>query len=224
MGGSVNVLSFLEDPAVRRGGPELLAGGENLLRRVHWVHISDQADIAGYLRGGEVLLTSGSGFPVGVEDQRSYIRSLASARVAALVVRADQDAGVIPPAMVSEAADHGLPLIRLNHRIPFVEVTRALHERLLDAELGFLRRTDHLRGELTRLLVQDRGLGALVEHIATALGRAVVVEDASGCVVAGSAIGMPDEDLLDLWMRRRHARGRPWTRRPRPLPRHVRNR
>ncbi len=201
----VTVLSVLENPVVSRGGPEVLAGGDNLLRRVRWVHISDQTDIAAYLRGGEVLLTSGTGFPTGDEAVRGYVASLAEAGLAALVVRAEKRADTVPSAMVAEAAERGLPLIRLNHRIGFAEVTRTLHERLLDAELGFLRRADQLRGELMRLLVDQRPLAELVEQVAEALGRAVLVEDPSGRVVSMRWPGHDEDELLELWSRRADA-------------------
>lgn len=205
LGRSVSVLSVLEEPVVKRGGPEVLAGRENLMRRVRWVHISDQPDIAAYLRGGEVLLTSGTGFPAGDEAMRSYVASLARAGVAALVVRAERGAEAVPSAMVAEAVEHGLPLVRLHHRIGFVEVTRALHEQLLDAEMETLRRSDELRGELMGLLAQGASLGSLLERIAETLDRAVLVEDTAGRVVSMRWPGHPEDELLELWTRRARA-------------------
>lgn len=206
---AVTVLSVLEEPVVSRGGPEILAGRENVLRRVRWVHISDQPDIAAYLRGGEVLLTSGTGLPHGAEALRRYVASLAEAGVAALVVRAEMGVDAVPMAMVTEAAKHGLPLVRLNHRIGFVEVTRALHERLLDAEMESLRRTDELRSDLMRILVESRPLGSLVERIAEALDRAVLVEDTSGRIVSMRWPGHHEDELLELWNRRSHTFAQP---------------
>jgi purine catabolism regulator len=199
---AVTVRSFLEDPVVARGGPELLAGAEGLDRRVRWVHISDQPDIAGYLRGGEVLLTSGGGVPTEQAAAREYVRSLADVGVAALVVHAGRGADPRYDAMAAEAAGQGLPLVRLNHRVGFVEITRALHERLLDSELGFLRRTDGLRGELMRLLMDNRGITVLVDRLSEALDRAVVVEDAWGQVVAMSWSGHGVDEVLELWSQR----------------------
>ncbi|WP_148571937.1 PucR family transcriptional regulator [Nocardioides caldifontis] len=197
----MTVLSVLEDPVVRRGGPEVLAGGDNLLRRVRWVHVSDQPDIAAYLRGGEVLLTSGTGLPPGAEALRRYVASLAQVGVAALVVR-NEGFRTLPEPMVAEAGARGLPLVRLNHRIGFAEVTRALHGRLLDAELSFLRRADLLRNELMSLLVSEAPLIELVEVIARSLDRGVIVEDASGRVVALRWPGHDEDALLELWERR----------------------
>ena len=56
----ITVQRALELPGLRGGLPEVVAGGERLDRTVRWVHAGEVPNIASLLKGGELLLTTGS--------------------------------------------------------------------------------------------------------------------------------------------------------------------
>ena len=49
----------LDLPALRRADPHVRAAADKLGRAVRWVHVSEVADIAHLLEGGEFILTTG---------------------------------------------------------------------------------------------------------------------------------------------------------------------
>jgi len=53
------VADVLRMPEVRRGHPRVVAGQGALGNPVRWVHVSELADTAPLLRGGELVLTTG---------------------------------------------------------------------------------------------------------------------------------------------------------------------
>ena len=82
-----------------RVGVTIYAGQENLDRTVRWVHPTEIADIAQFLRGGEMLLTAGLGIGDSEERQRQYIRDIDDAHAAVLIVELSGRAfDTMPPA------------------------------------------------------------------------------------------------------------------------------
>ena len=95
---------------------------------VPWVHSSDLADPAPFLEPGQVLLTTGTQFgaDTGHDDPAgfdAYVARLREAGIAALgfgteVVRST------PELLVDACARHGLPLIEVPYRVPFIRIGR----------------------------------------------------------------------------------------------------
>src|SRR6478735_8608334 len=77
--GLPTVREILSLDAVVDGLPEVLAGDDALDARVRWVHLSDSAGVARLLDGGELLLSTGSGWPTGPADLDAFIGGLVEA-------------------------------------------------------------------------------------------------------------------------------------------------
>ena len=56
---------------VAAGVPEVLVGDDALDARVRWVHVSDSAGVARLLNGGELLLSTGSGWPTEPDEMQA---------------------------------------------------------------------------------------------------------------------------------------------------------
>ena len=61
--GQLTVRDVLREDAVLAGQPEILVGDDALTVPVRWVHVSDSADVARLLVGGELILTTASAWP-----------------------------------------------------------------------------------------------------------------------------------------------------------------
>jgi PucR family transcriptional regulator, purine catabolism regulatory protein len=187
------------DP-VRRGAPRLVAGEEGLDRPVRWVHSAEVPDIAGLLRGGELVLTTGIGLPADDDGLRRFVTELAGVDCAGLVVelgRRYPDA--VPRCMVATAQRLGLPLVELRRPTPFVPVTEAVHALIVDAQLGELRATEEIHQRFTELSVEGAEPAEIVAQAAQLAGCPVVLENLGRQVLAYDAAGDRAELLLDGW-------------------------
>src|ERR1700760_1676910 len=120
---TLTVREVLEHPVLRPADPVVLSGSEHLGHAVRWVHTADLYDIAPLLRGDEIVLTNGVGL-VRVDEaaRRVYVQRLAESGVAGLFFEVGRSFGAVPPEMVAEACDVGLPIVKLQPRLRFTEV------------------------------------------------------------------------------------------------------
>ena len=151
------VADLLSLDVIRRGSPQVVAGSGGLGARVRWVHVLELADAAHLLQGGELVLTTGVALPAEPALLARYAADLASAGgagVSALAVELGRRyVGALPGVLVRAAADSGLTLIAFEREVSFVEITEAVHARIIDAQLDELRASERLHEVFTELSV-----------------------------------------------------------------------
>ena len=198
--GLLSVEAALELEIFRRGGAQVVAGARSLDRGIRWVHSAEISDIAQFLAGGELLLTAGSGIGGTEAAQRSYVRSVAGAGIAALAVElAGRAFATMPAAVVDEADRHGLPLITFECEVPFVEVASQVHNRIVDLRVEQLTRQKAIDSAFTDLLLRGEDYLAVVEQAAQSLGLPVVLEDYAHQMRAYYGRTDPSDEVLAEW-------------------------
>ncbi|HEX4361720.1 MAG TPA: PucR family transcriptional regulator [Pseudonocardia sp.] len=117
---------------------------------VRWAHVCELLDPAPYLLGDELLLTSGVNLPGAPAEVDRYVLRLCAAGITALGF------GVTPPmheelpeSLRAACARHGLPLLVVPERVPFLAVSRAVSVALEEAGRREQRRIVEAREALT---------------------------------------------------------------------------
>jgi PucR family transcriptional regulator, purine catabolism regulatory protein len=182
---------------IRRGSPRVVAGADRLDAPVRWVHVLELADAAHLLQGGELVLTTGIALPHDAARLSRYAGELAAAGVSALAVELGRRyTGELPPALVRAAEQAGMPLIAFEREIPFVEITEAVHARIIDAQLEELRTSERLHEVFTELSVAGASPDEIVRQAAMLAGRPVILTDLSHRVLACEPGGADPARLL----------------------------
>jgi len=194
---------------IRRGSPRVVAGSDGLGARVRWVHVLELADAAHLLQGGELVLTTGVALPAEPALLARYAADLASAGgtgVSALAVELGRRyVGALPGVLVRAAADSGLTLIAFEREVPFVEITEAVHARIIDAQLEELRASERLHEVFTELSVSGASPDEIVREAAILAGRPVILADLSHRVLACEPGSSDPARLLAGFARRSRA-------------------
>ena len=181
----------------RRGRPAVVAGADRLDTPVRWVHAIELTDVARLLRGGELVLSTGIALP---DDDRlltAYVTELAEVGVAGLAVELGRRyAGSLPGALVAAAEQAGLPLIAFEREVAFIEITEAVHARIIDAQLDELRVSERLHEMFTELSVAGASAEEIVRQAAALAGRPVILADLSHRVLACEPAGADPGRLL----------------------------
>ena len=211
------VREILTLDAVANGVPEVLVGGEALDARVRWAHVSDSSGVARLLDGGELLLSTGAGWPTEPSELRAFVEGLAAVGLSGLVIELGVHYRYVPAVVEATAREQGLALIALHREVKFVTLTEAVHSRIISEQTAALRARDEVRERFTALALRGSPADFIVHQLAQTLGAAVVLENLAHEVVAAEVPLAAEEELFTRWEARsrlahrqqdeQHARG-----------------
>jgi purine catabolism regulator len=184
----ITVRQVLDLDVVRRGQPLVMAAADRLDAPVRWVHAAELTDIGPLLRGGELLLSTGIALPDSATGLADYVAGLAGAGVSGLAIELGRRyQGRLPAALVAAAEARGLPLVAFDREVPFVEITEAVHARIIDAQFASLRAAQRLHETFTELSVAGAPAEQIVAAAAELAGRPLILADLNYQVLAATA-------------------------------------
>ncbi|HEY5260784.1 MAG TPA: PucR family transcriptional regulator ligand-binding domain-containing protein [Solirubrobacteraceae bacterium] len=138
-------------------GLTLATGEESAGATVRWVHSTELLDPTPWLRGGELLLTTGLQLS-GAKPQREFVELLASHEIAGLGFGTGFVHKKVPAAILNTARKLGFPLFEVPYELPFIAVTERVFAQLLNERYELLQRNmagDVLAEALTGRLYPD---------------------------------------------------------------------
>lgn len=198
-----DVLALIE---VQAGEPELVAGALGLDREVRWAHVVAGSGAAALLDGGELVLTTGAGWPTSPTELANVSRALVDADPAAVFLELGTHLSEAPLALREVCEERGVPLVTLHREVRFVQITQRIHQRILDAQQVALQARTEVHAMLTELGLNRSPVDYVIAQLALSIGAPVVLEDSAGQVVAWSGSPAASEVVLAPWVDR-NARG-----------------
>ena len=197
----ISVREALALPVLAAGDPVVLSGESSLDRQLRWVHVSEVRDVGSVLDGDELVLSTGLGM-ASPEVAAEFVRQLADVGAAGLVVELSSAYRSVPDAALRRARAAGLPVIALNRKVRFVEVTESVHRAIVAEQFEQVRFAGEVHQTFTELGLARAPTTRLVEATAELAGDSVVLEDLSRRVLDAAARGEPVDRLLIDWERR----------------------
>ncbi|MCZ2849883.1 PucR family transcriptional regulator [Modestobacter sp. VKM Ac-2978] len=169
-------------------GLVLLTADAIVDRPLSWVHVSELADPAPFLEGGELLLTTGLALR---QDQPAgpYVRRLVDAGVAALGFGTGLGQEAVLPELLAAAEKSGLPVVDVPRGTPFIAISRSVSAALAAEEYAAVARSAAVQQELTRAAVAPGAPGALLERLARAIGGWALLLDTVGAPLEAAPPG-----------------------------------
>ncbi len=119
---------------------ELASGQEGAGRHVRWVHSTELLDPTPWLRGGELLLTTGLQLDT-APKQRELIERLAEHKIGGLGFGTGFAHKRLPAALLAEARRTEFPLFEVPYELPFIAITERVFSQLLDERYEMLQRS-----------------------------------------------------------------------------------
>jgi purine catabolism regulator len=160
-------------------GLELASGQESANASVRWVHSTELPDPTPWLRGGELLLTTGIQMK-GPKMQRELIERLADHQIAGLGFGTGFTHKRLPAALVTAARKRSFPLFEVPYELPFIAITERAFAQLVNERYEMLQRnmagdvlaealTGHLYPEELQARLRPFGIGEQVAVLAFSL-------------------------------------------------------
>lgn len=161
-------------------GTALITGSADAM--INWaVTVRAQPPAFPEIYGGELAL-------VAMEILRSYntritledvIDSLADAGVQAIAIKGD-----ISEAATTVATDRGINLLQLGDQSNLAGVERAVNTLIVNQAAQLTQRAIEIQRQLARLAAENRDLNSLLQIIARATAKPIVVHDDAGVLIA----------------------------------------
>lgn len=181
----VTIRDALADERFRAAQPTVTVEGEGLDRPIRWVFTNEREDVANFLSGGEMLIVDGSALSgMSADAMAAYVRSLADAKVAALVVELVEDIQTMPATLTNTARVQGLTLIGLGSRVPFVDLCQRINTAIVREQMRLSLEVDTMSSSLRERLSHADNIDAVAQAIADLFGESVAIFDADGLLAA----------------------------------------
>ena len=160
-------------------GLQLACGQEAAKAHVRWVHSTELPDPTPWLRGGELLLTTGLQLK-GPRLQRELIERLTDNDIAGLGFGTGFAHKRIPAALLAAARERGFPVFEVPYELPFIAITERAFAQLVNERYEMLQRsmvgdvlaealTGHLYPEELQARLRPFGIGSEVAVLAFSL-------------------------------------------------------
>lgn len=176
---------------------KVLGGREGLSNVIEGITIMEAPDIADWLKGGEMLLTSL--YPIRnytEEEQREFVYRLADKGVSALMIKNHRFVKNIPDAIVEAGEKTALPIIQIPQDIPYVDVLYPVMEELFNNQVMKLKYFIDVHDRFTALSLTDAGLESIITTLGELIGNPVALYDRNFvCMTATSSYTMPTEQM-----------------------------
>ena len=172
---------------------EVVAGHCGLDRVIRWTHIVDHPDVVPWVREGNLLLTTAFSLMLHPEIQEELIPSLVGKGLAGMMVNVGRYMGEIPQPMIDSANRLNFPLISLPWEVDFVEVTHAIHERIINEQYLLSEKVFDIHKILTQLVQDGGGLDELSNRLSEFLKCSITIEDTSQSLLAYTSLEPIDE-------------------------------
>ncbi|WP_138419296.1 PucR family transcriptional regulator [Sinomonas gamaensis] len=150
---------------------------------VGWVHSSDLADPTPFLDSGQLLLTDGSQFPLGWTDgsaEDAYVERLVARGICGLGFATQVIHGSVPGALVEACGRHGLPLIEVPDRTPFIAIIRFVADWIAREQHAQAEWSLQAQRAIARAALRPDGLRSILGEMERQLRCWVALFDAAG--------------------------------------------
>jgi purine catabolism regulator len=170
----------------------VVAGRRRLESDVRWAHVVEIPDPLPWVREGQLLLTTGYGWPRTASEQRRLLKGLVEHGLAAIALAVPKYFDHFPEVVVREANRLGLPLLEVPWEVPFARITEEVNGAVIAEQYRVIDQATAIHYSLTRAAQEAESLHDIAATLGRLIARAVTFEDPEGNVLGA---WQPDDDL-----------------------------
>ena len=179
----------------------ILAGAEGLGRRLTSVTVGEVPDIADWLSGGEMVLSTMFAFKGDVERQREFCRRVMMSGAAALFVKTTRFVENVPADIIELADKRKFPIVEVPQGLRWTRLMQDATEVIINIQASQLERSQAIHRSLLGVVIRGGGWQELADEASRLLESPVVFLDVSLEALSASA-GVPDLQELKEVLRR----------------------
>jgi purine catabolism regulator len=155
----------------------VLAGAEGVNRKVSSVSVMDAPDICDWMRGGELLITSGYTIKTHPVDLGKLITDLNRAQVAGLGIKVDRFIYRIPEQVLDTANRLGFPVLYIPKSYAFVDIINPVLTEIVSRQARELLYSEKIHHSFINLALGEKSIQEVVDQLSRIIQKDIVFKD-----------------------------------------------
>ncbi len=165
----ITVRHILSMPAFN--GFEIIAGEDGLKRSVSSVSVMDAPDIHNWLKGGEILLTTGYIMRDNPLEIANLIKNINKAGAAALFIKLKRFIDILPQEIIDLANRLDFPLVSLPINCAFTDVINPALSYIINEQTKKLQHSEKIHKSFTQLVINGGDTQQIIDTLSDILHR-----------------------------------------------------
>lgn len=163
---------------------KVIAGEKGLDRIINFVLVMDVPDASKWIRGNELLLTSGYVFKNNPDIFENIILELDEKNCAALAIKIGRFIDTLPDSIIEKANKKNFPIIELPIYISWHDVINPLLLEILNKEVLTIKRSQEIHSEFMKIALNGEGLDEIAKALSYLIKCIVFIEDENFNILA----------------------------------------
>ncbi len=160
------------------GNAKIVSGEKGINNEIKGITIIEAPDIANWITGGEVLLTSLFALESFTDEQLSeFIKQISDKEVSALVIKTGRFIDEIPAPMISTSEELNLPIIQIPKDTAYADILYPVMENLSNEELTRLKFFKETHDHFIALSLSNQGVERIIFLLEKIIGNPILLCD-----------------------------------------------
>ncbi|BFH12144.1 PucR family transcriptional regulator [Paenibacillus dendritiformis] len=176
----------------------VVSGKQGLNNLVRGVTIIEAPDIAEWINGGELLLTSL--YPLqsfDYSEQQTFMAQLSDKKVSALVIKTGRFVHDIPSGIIEASETLHLPVIQIPKQIPYREIMYPVMELLFNKQVVKLKYFKEVHDRFIALTLANKGAENIIMSLKKLIGNPVTLYDRNFYPISATDPDLVQFEVLD---------------------------
>ena len=174
---------------------KVVAGLNGLDNMISSITVAEVPDAADWLRGNELVCTTGFFIKDNTVSQVRWIERLIEHGAMALAIKKNRFLGGISKSIISIANNKNFPLIELPQDLTWPYVIESVMNRIAAEQVRQLKQAEEINTHLTQLVLDGESIQTIASVIASFVDNPIIVEDGKFNMLAK---GLPEKQGNDV--------------------------
>ncbi len=201
---NVTIKDIMELPIFEKA--KIVGGYNGLNTEISSVTVAEVPDAADWLKGGELVVTTGYFIKDNGKSQREWMNNLIKGGASALAIKPDRFFGKTPAQMIEIANKNSFCLIELPFDITWPIIIESIMNTINDYQTHIIKRAEEIHNRLTEIVLRSHGLPFIAKVMTQLVNNIIIVEDAG---LGSLAVSCPDYsgETMDAFLGYRLSQG-----------------
>lgn len=181
---------------------KLLTGTEtSKSTSVNGITIIERPDIADWIKGGELLLTTFYSIDKDLEAQKSLIQGLTIKGAAALIIKTSTFLPLIPNEIIELGNDLDFPIIEIPRETKYIDILYPVMSEIFNDQVNKLNYYKDCHEKFTELSLKMKGIPSIAKALKELVDNPVIIFDSEFSCIAYSDEEYKEIEVVDKKMK-----------------------